>query len=129
MEGSWQPIHALLAAERSRLRRLTPDETAEACRAGAVLVDIRPECQRREFGEVPGAHVVDRNVLEWRLDPTSPDRLPWTGYEVRIVVLCQQGFASSLAAATLQRQGLRATDVVGGFEAWVAAGLPVARTG
>lgn len=121
----WQSIDQLLASERSLLRRLTPAEAVAACKAGAVLVDTRPDSQRREFGEVEGARVIDRNVLEWRLDPASPDRVPWTDYDVHVVVLCQQGYSSSLVAATLQRLGLwRATDVIGGFEAWAASGLP-----
>lgn len=96
----------------------------------AVLVDIRPEAQRRAEGEVDPALrpvVIERNVLEWRLDPRSAARLPWTSYETRVLVLCQEGYASSLAAATLVRMGLnRATDVVGGLRAWREAGLPLA---
>jgi rhodanese-related sulfurtransferase len=94
----------------------------------AVLVDIRPEAQR--LGEVDpglGPVVIERNVLEWRLDPRSGARLPWVTYEARILVLCQEGYASSLAAATLVRLGLTgATDVVGGLRAWREAGLPLA---
>ena len=92
-------------------------------------VDTRTESQRRRQGEIPGALVVDRTVLEWRLDPSSPWHLPEvtdTGREV--VVLCRQGYSSSLAAASLQALGLhRATDVIGGVEAWIAAGLPTRR--
>jgi len=96
----------------------------------AVLVDIRPEAQRCAEGEVDpalGPVVIERNVLEWRLDPRSSARLPWAAYDARILVLCQEGYASSLAAATLVRLGLvGATDVVGGLRAWREAGLPLA---
>ena len=93
---------------------------------GALLIDTRPVEQRIEGGEIPGAVVVGRNVLEWRLDPTSPDRIAQiTDADQHVIVICNEGFSSSLAAAALQRLGLRrATDVVGGFQAWVAAGLP-----
>ena len=98
---------------------------------GGLLVDIRPAAQRQEEGEVPGALVVERNVLEWRLDPTSPDRLAQVrGHDQPVVVLCSEGYTSSLAAAALQDLGLhRATDVVGGYHAWARAGLPVHRPG
>ena len=95
----------------------------------AVLVDIRPEAQRRAEGEVAPALapvVVERNVLEWRFDPRSSARLPWVTEETQVLVLCQEGYASSLAAATLVRLGVRATDVVGGLRAWREAGLPLA---
>ncbi len=95
----------------------------------AVLVDIRPEAQRRAEGEVHpalGPVVVERTVLEWRLDPRSSARLPWVSPEVRVLVLCQEGYASSLAAASLVRLGVRATDVTGGLRAWREAGLPLA---
>ena len=95
--------------------------------AGALLVDTRPVEQRERDGEVPGAVVVDRNVLEWRLDPASPWRIPEvTGYDLEVIVLCNQGYSSSLVADTLRSLGLRrAVDVVGGFEAWAALGLPI----
>jgi rhodanese-related sulfurtransferase len=120
-------IDEVLAAARARLRRLDPREAAAAQAAGALLVDIRPVEVRRRDGEVPGALIVDRNVLEWRLDPRSPHRLPAiSGYDRTIVVLCTEGYASSLAAAALQDLGLHgATDLAGGFVAWTAAGLPV----
>ncbi len=95
----------------------------------AVLVDIRPEAQRRAEGEVhPGLApvVIERNVLEWRLDPRSSARLPWVTEQTRVLVLCQEGYASSLAAATLVRLGVQATDVDGGLRAWREAGLPLA---
>lgn len=119
----------LLARARAGLRRLTPQEAAAAIADGAVLVDTRPESQRRAGGEVPGAVVVERNHLEWRCDPASDARIPEAvDHDVRWIVLCDEGYASSLAAASLRALGLhRATDVAGGFQAWRAAGLPVAR--
>jgi len=115
-------VDALLERSRRGLDRVAvaalPDEVA----AGAVIVDIRPAEQRHRDGEMPGAVVVDRNVLEWRLDPTSPHRLPLaTGPGLRVVVVCNEGYQSSLAAATLRELGLsRATDLVGGFQAWLS---------
>jgi len=96
---------------------------------GGLLVDTRPVEQRRRDGEVPGALVIDRNVLEWRLDPASAHRVPnVAGYDQPIVVMCDEGYSSSLAAASLQDLGLvGATDLEGGFQAWAAAGLPVTR--
>lgn len=120
-------IDEILAAARARLDRLDPERAHLAHRAGALLVDIRPAAQRAAYGTVPGALAVERNVLEWRFDPRCPARLPEaTGYHLRVLVLCQEGYTSSLAAAALQDLGLhRATDVVGGFAAWQIAGLPV----
>lgn len=120
-------IDEILGAARARLARLGPAEAHAAQRDGAVLVDIRPAAQRAAHGEIPGALVVERNVLEWRLDPRSPARLGVAGsYDLPVVVLCQEGYTSSLAAAALQDLGLhRATDLAGGFAAWRAAGLPV----
>jgi len=120
-------VDVLLAEARRGLRRLTPQEALVAVRSGALLVDTRTPDQRLRQGELPGALVIDRTVLEWRLDPTSPHRIPEVrGADVQVVVVCRQGYSSSLAAASLQRLGLhRATDVVGGVEAWLAAGLPV----
>jgi rhodanese-related sulfurtransferase len=122
-------VEELLADARSRLRRLGPLEAATRVASGALLVDIRPAAQRAVEGSVPGALVVERNVLEWRFDPASDARLPQaTGYDVEVVVLCSEGYTSSLAADALRSLGLhRATDVVGGFHAWVAVGLPMAR--
>ncbi|WP_346539737.1 rhodanese-like domain-containing protein [Micromonospora sp. DPT] len=119
-------VDALLEQARAGLRRLSPQETVEAVRAGALLVDTRTESQRREQGELPGAVVIERTVLEWRLDPASEWRIPEaTGYDREIVVVCRQGYASSLAAASLQALGLRnATDMIGGVQAWQEAGLP-----
>ncbi len=120
-------IDELLARVRSRIERVEPPEAWHRVTAGALLVDTRPAEQRDRDGEVPGAVVVDRNVLEWRLDPASPDRLPEvTGYDLEVVVLCNEGYSSSLVADTLRTLGLtRAVDVVGGFVAWSAAGLPI----
>jgi rhodanese-related sulfurtransferase len=122
-------IDEILAAARARLSRVTPAEAFAELAAGAVLIDIRPAAQRAVAGEVPGSVVIERNHLEWRLDPESSARLPWaTGYDLRPIVICAEGFTSSLAAAALQDLGLaRATDVAGGYQAWQAAGLPTAR--
>lgn len=119
-------IDDLLTEARSRIARVTPHEAAARVAAGALLVDIRPAAQRRREGEVPGSLIVERNVLEWRFDPASDARLPEaTGYDVDVIVLCSEGYTSSLAADALRSLGLhRATDVVGGFLAWAAAGLP-----
>jgi rhodanese-related sulfurtransferase len=117
--------HDLLTRARRRLNRLAPDQAARELAAGALLVDIRPS-EQRAAGEIPGAIVVDRNVLEWRLDPASKWKIPEvTGHDVRLIVICNEGFASSLVAAELHELGLvNATDVIGGFHAWKAAGLP-----
>jgi rhodanese-related sulfurtransferase len=122
-------VHEILAAARSRLTRVTPGQAFADIRAGAVLIDIRPAVQRAADGEVPGSVVIERNHLEWRLDPESDARLPWvTGYDLRPIVICTEGYTSSLAAAALQDLGLaRATDVDGGYLAWRATGLPTAR--
>ena len=124
-------IEEMLAAARARLGRLTPPEAFRECSEGGMLIDIRPASQRAVDGEVPGSAVVERNHLEWRLDPSCDARLPWvTGYHHRIIVICQEGYTSSLAAAALQDLGLhRATDVVGGFRAWTELGLPSAPGG
>ncbi len=117
----------MLAAARARLARLTPQEAHREAAAGAVLADIRPAAQRAAEGEIPGALVVERNVLEWRFDPASDACLPGAGYDLRVIVVCSEGYTSSLAAAALQDLGLhRATDLAGGFRAWQRAGLPVA---
>jgi rhodanese-related sulfurtransferase len=118
-------IDEVLAAARSRLHRLPADEVPAALERGAVLVDIRPAAQRAAEGEVAGALVIERNVLEWRADPTSDARLPQAvDDDVEWVVLCSEGYTSSLAAAALQDLGLhRATDVIGGYHALAAAAL------
>lgn len=120
-------IAEILSAARARLHRLDPVAAQAAAAAGAVLVDIRPHAQRRREGGLPGAVVVERNVLEWRFDPRSDARLPIADrYDLPVVVVCSEGYTSSLAAAALQDLGLwRATDLAGGFQAWAAAGLPV----
>jgi len=113
-------IDRLLAEARAGLRRVSATDLPALMAAGALVIDTRPVEQRRRNGDLPGAVVVDRNVLEWRLDPTSPSRLPIAVDKERIVVVvCNEGFSSSLAAATLQRLGLlRATDLIGGFQEW-----------
>jgi rhodanese-related sulfurtransferase len=115
-------IDALLERARSGLDRVEPTDLAREMADGAIVVDTRPVEQRARDGELPGAIVVDRNVLEWRLDPTSPDRLPGAvDGHVRFIIVCNEGYSSSLAAATLRELGLRrATDLVGGFQAWAA---------
>jgi rhodanese-related sulfurtransferase len=120
-------VDELLDEARAALRRVTPAEAERAAAAGALIVDIRPSELRSRDGTIPGALAIGRNVLEWRLDPASPDRIPQiTSHEQAVVVVCDEGYASSLAAATLQQLGLRrATDLVGGFQAWKADGFPV----
>jgi rhodanese-related sulfurtransferase len=127
--GGSNRLDRLLIRARSRLARLRPRQAAMAVGGGALIVDIRPEFQRRADGEIPGAIVIERNHLEWRLHPKSAGRIPEaTDARVRWVVICDEGYASSLAAATLRDIGLTsATDVVGGFQAWRAARLPIAR--
>jgi len=120
-------IDDLLAAARARLDRPVPRRAAEMVADGAVLVDTRPAWQRERDGDLPGALLIERNHLEWRLDPTSDARIPQAvDHDVVWIVVCSEGYASSLAAASLQDLGLRnATDLDGGFLAWKAAGLPV----
>jgi rhodanese-related sulfurtransferase len=109
----------LLAEAREGLDRVDPADLAAEVAAGALVVDIRPVEQRSRDGELPGALVIDRNVLEWRLDPTSPHCIPQTAPDRRIVLVCNEGYSSSLAARTLRDLGLsRATDLVGGFQRW-----------
>jgi rhodanese-related sulfurtransferase len=113
-------IARLLGECRTSLDRVRPDQLATVLADGAVVVDIRPVHQRERDGELPGAVVIERNVLEWRLDPTSPDRLSLADdTERRIVIVCNEGYSSSLAAHTLQMLGLvNATDLIGGYQAW-----------
>jgi rhodanese-related sulfurtransferase len=122
-------VNQLLGAARSRLDRLTPAQAHAAAGRGAVIVDIRSDSQRERDGTVPGARHVPRNVLEWRCDPACEHRDPALARpDAHIVLLCDEGYQSSLAAATLQQLGIRlATDVEGGFQAWRAEGLPVDR--
>ena len=117
-------VDDMLEAARATLVRLTPREAEQAVRDGARLVDIRPEWQRRADGEIPGAVVVERNHLEWRLHPGSAARLPLASAGTRWVIYCTEGYTSSLAAGSLVSLGLDATDVIGGIHAWRAAGLP-----
>lgn len=121
-------IEELLAAARADLDRLDPAQAAEVQATGGLLVDIRYAALRERDGTIPGALVVERNELEWRLDPVCEHRArEASGHDLRVVVICDEGYASSLAAVSLHRLGLRhATDLVGGFQAWRAAGLPVA---
>lgn len=118
-------VDALLADARRQLVRVTPHQAARRVRAGAVLVDIRPQWQRDADGTVPGSLHVERNHLEWRLHPESGASLPEASWDAEWIVLCTEGYTSSLAAAALRSLGLDATDVVGGIQAWRAAGLPV----
>jgi rhodanese-related sulfurtransferase len=122
-------IDEILERARARLTRLDPHEVASAVDRGAILVDIRPAAQRAEFGEIPGAVIIERNVLEWRLDPASDHRIPEvTGHHQPVVLVCNEGYASSLAAATLADLGFTFTaDVIGGFQAWRSDGLPTER--
>jgi rhodanese-related sulfurtransferase len=124
-------IDGLLARARSGLHRLDPGPAFRAVGNGAILIDTRPEWQRRADGDIPGAVVVERNHLEWRCDPACPGRVPEAaGHDVAWIICCDEGYSSSLAAASLQALGLRqATDLIGGFRAWRAAGLPVATPG
>ena len=123
-------IEVMLEQARARLQRLPADDVPDALARGAVLVDIRPAAQRAAEGDLPGAVVIERNVLEWRCDPTSDARLPQaTGDDVQWVLLCSQGYTSSLAAAALQQLGLhRATDVIGGYQALARAGVRAVAT-
>lgn len=117
---------ALVDDARKGIERVTPEAAFELQQQGALFVDIRPERQRATYGVVPGALVIERNVLEWRLDPTGDHRLPEvTTHDRPVVILCQQGYASSFAARSLAELGYRySADVIGGFDAWQNAGLP-----
>lgn len=124
VRGRFTTVDELLADARSRLLRVTPLAGAALVDHGALLVDIRPAAQRAADGEVPGALIVERNHLEWRLHPDSAWRLPQARPTQQWIVLCSEGYTSSLAADALNTLGVPATDVVGGFAAWRAAGLP-----
>src|SRR6516225_1886176 len=117
----------LLSQARGRLERLRPERANAAVLVGALLIDIRSEVQRERDGVIPAARFIARNVLEWRCDPASAWRdEAITHGGARIILICNEGYQSSLAAATLQQLGLiDATDVIGGFQAWKDAGLPV----
>jgi rhodanese-related sulfurtransferase len=123
---SARSIDQILAEARGRIDRVGPAEALREAEDGAILVDIRPAAQRAAHGSFPVGIVIERNVLEWRFDPQSDARIPEaSGYDVRVIVACQEGYTSSLAAAALQDLGLtRATDLEGGFDAWQKAGLP-----
>jgi rhodanese-related sulfurtransferase len=112
-------IDELLEEARAKIRRVEVADLDDELERGALLVDTRPVEQREFDGEIPGAIVVDRNVLEWRLDPQSEFRIAETGYDRRIILFCNEGYSSSLAAATLRELGLDATDLVGGYQAWL----------
>ncbi|MFD9822754.1 rhodanese-like domain-containing protein [Streptomyces violascens] len=120
-------IDDLLDRVRAGLDRVTAEEAFAEAAGGALLVDIRYAALRDRDGLIPGALVVERNELEWRLDPEGSHRAAEaTGHDLRVVVICNEGYASSLAAVSLRQLGLRrATDLVGGFQAWRTAGLPV----
>lgn len=122
-------IHDLIEQARSRYERMQPTEAHKATLNGALLIDIRTAGQRKRDGEIPGAVAIDRNVLEWRVDPDSGATHPLIrGLETPTILLCAEGFSSSLAAGALTELGAtQVSDVVGGFEAWRAAGLPIAR--
>jgi rhodanese-related sulfurtransferase len=127
MTGRRQTIHELLERARARYRRVDAPTAFAAMQAGALLIDTRTDGQRARDGEIPGALVIDRTVLEWRIDPDSGAADPAIGaLDVPMILLCNQGFSSSLAVASLLDLGATdVTDVIGGFEAWRAAGLPV----
>ncbi|HEV7205484.1 MAG TPA: rhodanese-like domain-containing protein [Jatrophihabitans sp.] len=117
-------IDEMLSRAREGWVRMTPIEAWRAVAQGALLVDTRTPSQRHAQGELPGALVIDRTVLEWRLDPSSEVRIPEARPDVRVVVACRQGYSSSLAVRDLRALGIDATDIIGGVEAWSAAGLP-----
>ena len=124
MSARFATVEELLADARSRLSRLSPRQAAADIDAGARLIDIRPSWQRRAEGEIPGALIIERNHLEWRLHPRSDSRLPVAVAGQRWIVLCSEGFTSSLAADALVSLGIAATDIVGGYATWRADGLP-----
>ncbi len=123
----FRTVAELLDRARQSLHRVTPTAAQHAVGGGALLVDIRPSEQRGRDGTIPNALLIDRNVLEWRLDPTGAHRIrEITSHDQVVIVFCDEGYASSLAAASLQQLGLRnATDIAGGIQAWIRAGLPV----
>jgi rhodanese-related sulfurtransferase len=113
-------IDRLLERARSGLDRVQPADLASEVAAGALVIDTRPIEQRQRDGELPGALIIDRNVLEWRLDPTCPHHIAEADTATRrMIIVCHEGYSSSLAAASLRQLGIkRATDLVGGFQAW-----------
>jgi rhodanese-related sulfurtransferase/predicted metal-dependent enzyme (double-stranded beta helix superfamily) len=122
---AYRTVDEMLAAARAGITRLSPRDAAAAAEEGALIVDIRPVWQREVEGEVAGSIIVERNHLEWRLHPGSDARLPQAVAGQRWIVLCQEGYTSSLAAAALTSLGIPAADVEGGIKAWTTAGLPV----
>ena len=121
-------VEEMLASARSSISRLTPREAEAAMRTGAVLVDIRPTEQRDRDGLLPGAHVIPRNVLEWRLDPRGEHRDPRVArVDRQVILICDEGYQSSLAAAGLRQLGLDAADVIGGVQAWCREGFELHR--
>ncbi|MEO6470979.1 MAG: rhodanese-like domain-containing protein [Aeromicrobium sp.] len=126
MTALFDSVDSLLEEARVGLERLTPHEAYDAVARGSLLVDIRPEWQRRNDGEIPGAIIVERNHLEWRLHPRSGASLPQAVLGQEWIVVCTEGYTSSLAAASLKSLDILASDVVGGIYAWREAGLPVA---
>ena len=119
-------VEELLAETQAEIDRLSPAEAHQAAQAGDLLIDIRPVEQRQRDGLVPGATIVQRNVPEWRLDPQGEHRDPGLArQDCRIILICDEGYQSSLAAATLRRFGLEACDVIGGVQEWKAEGLPL----
>ncbi|MGN6587389.1 MAG: rhodanese-like domain-containing protein [Solirubrobacterales bacterium] len=125
-EATLTTVEDLLAEARAEIDRLSPTEAHAGAQAGDILVDIRPLEQRRRDGLVPGAAVVERNVLEWRLDPNGEHRNPDLAHSGRrIILICDEGYQSSLAAATLRRFGLDTCDVIDGVQGWMAANLPL----
>ncbi|MFR9729657.1 rhodanese-like domain-containing protein [Saccharopolyspora sp. MS10] len=123
-------IEHLLTDARDGLERVDSQQAARLQRDGALLIDLRPQSNRLAEGEIPGSLVVERIVLEWRLDPSSPHRLDGLRVDQPVVLFCNEGYSSSLAAAQARELGLgRATDLIGGFRAWAAAGLPVIEGG
>ena len=121
-------VERLLIEARARLERLSPVEAQAAVQAGAILIDIRSDSQRDQDGTLPGARFIPRNVLEWRLDPSSRHCDPICARrDVTLILMCNEGYQSTLAAAGLRLFGVNATDVVGGFRAWRKTGLPVRR--
>ncbi|WP_456697930.1 rhodanese-like domain-containing protein [Aeromicrobium sp. P5_D10] len=125
MTATYASVDDLLASARSGLSRFTPIEAHQRVRSGALIVDIRPAWQRETDGEIPGSVIVERNHLEWRLHPTSGASLALASPGQEWIVVCTEGYTSSLAAAALVSLGLPASDIVGGIHAWRSAGLPV----
>jgi rhodanese-related sulfurtransferase len=128
-EATLTTVEELLAESREEIDRLSPAEAHQAAQNGDLLIDIRPVEQRQRDGLVPGAAIVDRNILEWRLDPGGKHRNPKLARrDRRIILICDEGYQSVLAAATLRRFGLDSCDVIEGVQGWMAAGLPLEPT-